>query len=217
MMDAAIAIVVAYALGAMPVAYLAGRLSAGVDLRRAGSGNVGASNVWQTAGRWLVVPVGLAQIGQGAAAVLIARATDGGDGIEVACAAACVIANNWNPLLRFTGGRGIGTTIGALIVLSPAALAAFAAIAVAGVGLRAVPQCVAGGLLATPVAAAVAGDGVAVAGGCAVLAVLALIKRATANELPDPAAARPQVWLNRLYYDRDIRDRDAWVRRGASR
>ena len=217
MIEAVFALAAAYAIGMLPVAYVAGRASSGVDLRTTGSGNVGASNVWQSAHRWLVVPVGLAQIAQGAAAVLLARYVAGSESVEVACAVACVVANNWNPLLGFTGGRGIGTTIGALLVLSPAALATFIVVAVAGIALRAVPQGVAGGMLAAPVAAAIAGDGAMIALGCALLAAVAMAKRVTANGPPDASAPRPDVWVNRLLYDRDVRDRDAWVRRGAAR
>ena len=211
------AVVIAYAIGSLPLAYIAGRASKGIDLRTAGSGNVGASNVWQSAERWLVVPVGLAQIAQGATAVLIARLFEAGDGAEVACALACVIANNWNPWLRFTGGRGVGVTIGALAVLSPVALAVFVIVAVCGVVLRAVPQGVALGLLASPFAAAVAEDGSIVVAGCAAMAAICLLKRLVGNELPDPGAARPDVWVNRLIYDRDLRDRETWVRRNVVR
>jgi glycerol-3-phosphate acyltransferase PlsY len=213
MPEALFAVALAYLIGSVPVAYAAGRASRGVDLRAAGSGNVGASNVWQSAERWLVVPVGVAQIAQGVAAVLVARLLDAGDAAEVACALACVVANDWNPWLRFSGGRGIGTTIGALLMLSPVALVAFVIVAVTGVALRAVPQGVALGLLATPIAAGVAGDGGEVVIGCAALAAIALAKRGLANGPPDSGAPRPDVWLNRLIYDRDIRDRDAWVRR----
>src|SRR5262245_23320028 len=112
MLASVAAIVVAYAIGSVPVAYLAGRLTAGVDLRERGSGNVGASNIWQSASRWFVVPVGVAQIAQGAAAVLVAIALDQGDGVQAACGVAVVVANDWNLWLRFDGGRGIGATIG---------------------------------------------------------------------------------------------------------
>ena len=133
MLASVVAIVIAYAIGSVPVAHFAARWTAGVDLRERGSGNVGASNVWQSAARWLVVPVGLAQIGQGVAAVLVAVALDQGDGVRAACGIAAVVANDWNPWLRFEGGRGIGTTIGVLLVLAPIALGVFIVIAIAGV------------------------------------------------------------------------------------
>jgi glycerol-3-phosphate acyltransferase PlsY len=210
-----VAIVVAYVVGSIPVAYLAGR-AAGVDIRERGSGNVGASNVWQSASRWLVVPVGVAQIAQGLGAVLIARALGEGDAVQAAAGVAAVLASDWNPWLRFTGGRGVGATIGVLLALAPWALAAFIAVALAGVALRAVPQGVALALIATPLAAVINGEPSETVIGFAMLALIALMKRLLGNEGPDPDAPRPEVWLNRLWLDRDIRDREAWIRRNAS-
>jgi glycerol-3-phosphate acyltransferase PlsY len=211
MLSSTAAIIAAYAVGSIPVAWLAGRAS-GVDVRERGSGNVGASNVFQSVSRWLVVPVGVAQIVQGCAAVMLARVVGGGDGLPVACGLAAVVANDWNPWLRFTGGRGIGATIGVLLALTPAGLAAFIAVAVAGVALRAIPQGVALGLIGAPVAAAIAGASSVVVAGAAILALIALAKRVLANGPPAPGLPRPDVWLLRLLYDRDIADRDAWVR-----
>jgi glycerol-3-phosphate acyltransferase PlsY len=209
----AVIIAVSYVIGSMPVAYLAGRAFGGVDIRGYGSGNVGASNVWQSVSRALVVPVGLAQIAQGLAGPGLAFVLDRGDGVEVAAAVAAVVANDWSPWLGFSGGRGVGTTIGALIVLSPVALVTFIVIAVAGVLVRAIPQGVALALVATPFAALVAGQPATIVVGCALLAALALVKRFLANGAPPTGAERPAVYVNRLLYDRDIRDREAWVRR----
>jgi glycerol-3-phosphate acyltransferase PlsY len=208
------AVAAAYAVGSIPVAYLAGRWR-GVDLREAGSGNVGASNVWQTVSRAMVVPVGLAQIGQGAAAVLLAHSWGRGDGVQAACAVAAVLAHDWNPWLRLSGGRGIGQSIGAVGVLSPPALLVFIAISVGGVAARVIPQAVALALIATPFIAAATGERPAVVAACAALAVIALAKRLLANGPPDGALPRPEVWWNRLLLDRDMRDREAWVRRRA--
>jgi glycerol-3-phosphate acyltransferase PlsY len=208
------AVICAYLLGSVPVAYIGGRFAGGVDLRKHGSGNLGASNIWQTlSSRWLVIPVGVAQVGQGLSAVLIARALDQGDGMQATCGLAAVVAHDWNPWLRFTGGRGIGATIGVLLALSPWALAVFAVIALTGVIARAVPQCVALALASTPFVAAIAGEPGSTVAGFSVLLVVALVKRLAANGPPHTSAPRPQVWMHRLVFDRDIRDREAWVRR----
>jgi glycerol-3-phosphate acyltransferase PlsY len=216
MLTAAVIVVVSYAIGSVPVAYLVGRLTKGVDIREVGSGNVGASNVWQSVSRALVVPVGVAQIAQGLAGVLIAKAAGEGEGAQVAAGLAAVLANDWNPWLGFAGGRGIGQSIGFLLVLSPAGLAAFIVVALTGVGMKAIPQFVALALLGAPVATLLAGGPGTVAAGAALLAAIALAKRVLANGPPDASYARPGVWWNRLVYDRDIRDREAWVRRGLS-
>ena len=211
----AISVVAAsYIIGSIPVAYLAGRIVRGVDIRDVGSGNAGASNVWQSVSKPLVVPVGLAQIGQGLAAVLIAKGAGQSDGVQAAAGIAVIIASDWNPFLRFAGGRGVGQTIGVLLALAPWALAAFIIIALAGVALRAIPQFVAIALVATPVLGAISGASPAVIAGCGALGVIAMVKRVLANSAPAQDCARPGVWLTRLAYDRDIRNREAWVRRG---
>jgi glycerol-3-phosphate acyltransferase PlsY len=202
-----------YLVGSIPVAYLVGRATRGVDIREYGSGNVGASNIWQSVSKALVVPVGLAQIAQGLAGPGVAWLLGQGAGVQVGAAVAAVIANNWNPWLGFTGGRGVGATIGGLIVLSPVALVTFIVIGVAGVVVRAIPQGVALALVATPIAALAAGQDAAIVVGCAVLAAIALLKRVLANGAPPAERVRPEVYVNRLLYDRDIRDREAWVRR----
>lgn len=216
MLLAAVIIVGAYAVGSVPVAYLVGRATRGVDIREYGSGNVGASNIWQSVSKALVVPVGLAQVAQGLAGPGAALLLGYGDGVRVAAAVAAVVANDWNPWLGFTGGRGIGATIGALIVLSPAALVVFIVIGVAGVLARAIPQGIALALVATPFAALAAGQPGTIVLGCALLAAIALVKRVLANGAPAAEAERPSVWGHRLLYDRDVRDREAWVRRRVS-
>ena len=214
MLAAASLTAIGYLIGSIPVAWLSGRVLRGVDIRDVGSGNAGASNVWQSVSKTMVVPVGVVQIGQGAAAVVIARLAGQSDAVQMAAAVAAVLAHDWNPWLGFKGGRGIGQTIGVLLMLSPAALALFVLVALMGVVLRAIPQFVALALVLTPAAAIVAGQTGAVVFGCLALAVLALAKRVLANGAPEPARTRAAVWRNRLLFDRDIRDREKWVRRG---
>jgi glycerol-3-phosphate acyltransferase PlsY len=161
----------------------------------------------------LVVPVGLAQIVQGGAGILIAKAAGQPESVQIAAGLAAIVAHNWNPWLHFTGGRGIGPAIGFMAVLSPPALAAFIVVALGGVALRAVPQGVIAGVVGAPLAAAIAGEPRATVLGLALLCLAVLLKRLVANEPPDRGYPRPQVWLTRLIYDRDDPDRERWVRR----
>jgi glycerol-3-phosphate acyltransferase PlsY len=185
----------------------------GVDIRDYGSGNVGASNVWQSVSKALVVPVGVAQIAQGLAGVLVARALGHGAGVQVAAGLAAVFAHNWNPWLGLRGGRGVGLALGFMLALSLPVLVAFTLIAVAGVPLRRIPGMMLAAIAAMPLTALVAGAPAATTAGFAALAVLLIAKRVAANGLPEPQYQRPGVWLARLVYDRDIRDRETWVHR----
>ena len=207
-------VIVGYVIGSIPVAQLVSRYTKNVDLREVGSGNVGASNVWQSVERWLVIPVGLAQIAQGFAAVMIARLADAGDGAEALAGIAAVVAHDWNPWLAFSGGRGIGQTIGVLLALSWQSLAVFTGVSLIGVAVGWIPQFVAIALFAAPFGEAFFGDSAAAAWAAFALALIALVKRVLGNARPAPGEPQPDVWVNRLVYDRDVPGRDAWVRRG---
>jgi glycerol-3-phosphate acyltransferase PlsY len=212
-----VAVVLGYALGSIPIAQLVARYTKDVDLREVGSGNVGASNVWQSAERWLAIPVGLAQIAQGALAVLLAQLLGQGDGVQALSGLAAVVAHDWNAWLGFSGGRGIGQSIGVLLALTWQSAGVFAAVSLIGVVVGWIPQFVALALFAAPFGEAFFGDSAAAAWGAFGLAIVAMVKRLLGNGRPGIEARRPDVWINRLVYDRDIVDRDQWVRRGLSR
>jgi glycerol-3-phosphate acyltransferase PlsY len=116
-MREALAVALAYLLGSVPFAYLAGLLR-GVDLRRVGSGNLGAANVFRSLGRGTGIAVMVADIGKGVAAVLIARAlTD--DPWPVIAGGAAVLGHVFPVWLRFRGGKGVAVGAGAIIGLMP--------------------------------------------------------------------------------------------------
>ena len=121
------AILIGYAVGSLPIGYLVARRRAGgIDLRRVGSGNVGATNVYRIAGLSAAIAVMIADMGKGAAAVLIA----GGGSNGVAAGVAAVIGHIYPVWLRFKGGKGVATASGVFAMLTPiptlVAAAAFA-------------------------------------------------------------------------------------------
>jgi acyl phosphate:glycerol-3-phosphate acyltransferase len=119
-------ILIGYAVGSLPIGYLVAQRAGGVDLRRVGSGNVGATNVYRTSGLPIAIAVMIADIAKGAAAVLIADA-----GTNAAAAGVAAVIGHIYPIwLRFRGGKGVATASGVFAVLSPVptlvAAAAFA-------------------------------------------------------------------------------------------
>ncbi len=120
------AILIGYAVGSLPIGYLVAQRAAGIDLRRAGSGNVGATNVYRTAGLSRAVAVMIADIAKGAAAVSLA----GGGSNAVAAGVAAVVGHIYPVWLQFRGGKGVATASGVFGVLTPiptlVAAAAFA-------------------------------------------------------------------------------------------
>src|SRR3989337_1763007 len=111
MLTVVLLMVGSYLVGAVPVAYLAGRLLRGIDLRRYGSGNVGASNVFQSVAGWAVVPVGLIEITQGMAGIGLAKLPAQDMAVQVVVGLAAVMGQTWSVYLGLTGGRGIGPSI----------------------------------------------------------------------------------------------------------
>jgi glycerol-3-phosphate acyltransferase PlsY len=212
MLAPALTVLAGYVIGAVPVAYLTGRLLKGVDIRRQGSGNVGASNVWQSVSRAAVVPVGVLEIGQGLAGIAIAKAADQPLGVQVGAGLAAIAGHNWSPFLLLSGGRGIGHALGFMLLLSWPGLGAFTGVSLAGVALGAIPQAVGLGIVAAPLAALAKGQAVEIVAGLSGVAALVFAKRLLGNRpiAPTDAAARA-VLRNRLLYDRDVREREAWV------
>ena len=130
-MTEAALIAAAYLLGSVPFAFLLSRRR-GIDLRRVGSGNVGASNVLRAAGvRRAVAALALDGV-KGAAAVLLAARVAGG-GAPLAAGLASIAGHMYPVWLGFRGGKGVATAAGVFAVLAPGAVAVAAGAFVAAV------------------------------------------------------------------------------------
>jgi acyl phosphate:glycerol-3-phosphate acyltransferase len=114
------AVGLAYLVGAIPVGYLVARAFGIGDIRRHGSGTIGATNVLRTAG-WL--PAVLTLVGdvvKGAAAVALgAMVASSDERAAAASAVAAIIGNCWSIFLGFRGGKGVATGLGAFLALVP--------------------------------------------------------------------------------------------------
>ncbi len=122
-MNAALAIVIAYLVGAIPFGYLLVRLTTGRDVRALGSGNIGATNVLRTTGRWLAIIVLLLDIAKGFFAVWCAQVLSGGSPLTMSAAALAVMAGHAFPVfLKFRGGKAMASCIGAFLCLAPVAM-----------------------------------------------------------------------------------------------
>ena len=115
-----IAIIIGYLLGSIPSAYIATRLATGKDIRQMGGGNVGGLNVHREVGAWPAFAVGIVDLSKGTAAVAIAYwLLDLSPVFVLLTGLAAVIGHNWMVWLKFSGGRGMGVTIGTLAILLP--------------------------------------------------------------------------------------------------
>ena len=120
-MNAVLAVTFGYLVGSIPFAFLLSR-QRGIDLRRTGSGNIGASNVLRTSGVRAAVLAMVLDGVKGTVAVLIAQLLSAGPIAAVIAAFASVVGHVYPIWLRFRGGKGVATAAGAFAVLAPEAL-----------------------------------------------------------------------------------------------
>jgi glycerol-3-phosphate acyltransferase PlsY len=120
----------AYLLGAIPCGYLVAR-ARGIDIRTVGSGNIGATNVFRSVGKGWGMLTFFCDAAKGFLATwlfpLLSLHLFGladGTNLSVSCAALAIVGHNWPVYLGFKGGKGIATSLGALIGLAPAAAGA---------------------------------------------------------------------------------------------
>ena len=128
MVTVTVLLVGSYLLGSIPFGYLAGRL-AGIDIRQAGSGNVGATNVVRVLGKAYGYPVFALDVLKGFGAVKISMLMAPGPPPEwsspeifgILAAMCSVLGHLYPPWLKFNGGKGVATSAGALFALAPVA------------------------------------------------------------------------------------------------
>jgi len=143
-----VAMIVGYLLGSIPFGLLLAKRYAKVDVRKYGSGKIGATNVLRTAGRKPAIMVTILDIAKGMLAVVFAGLIVGkGEYLvvnsiafgplvaKVLAALAAVVGHNWSVFLKFRGGRGVATFFGGLVALCPPAALIGGEILIIGAGL----------------------------------------------------------------------------------
>ncbi len=114
-----LAIVLSYLIGAVPLGLVLVRVIKGVDIRDYGSGKIGASNVLRLLGVPAAVLVFAFDAGKGIIAILLVKAMGDAVWAEAAAAFAALAGHNWSAFIRFSGGRGVSTGLGALFIMAP--------------------------------------------------------------------------------------------------
>ena len=218
--------IAAFLLGSFPTAYLIGKVVKGIDIRRYGSGNTGASNVRQHVGTtWMVVQGASDILVKGAGSVWFSVYVVGiewGSALLVGPPLLAMAGNNWSPFLKFQGGRGLGVAAGTLLAVSPVifAIALFVyfsgcAVYRAGAGAWALTA-----MLLLPFLSFFLPESLKFMDSLTMvwytlgIIGLAVMKRLLANWSPMPSdLPRRKVIINRLLRDRDVDDRTQWVER----
>jgi glycerol-3-phosphate acyltransferase PlsY len=115
-----IAFLIGYVVGSIPTAYLITKWKTGKDIRKLGGGNVGGLNTFKEVGIAAAAAVTLIDIAKGAAVIAITYYGLKMDEVFVLVSAVGVVAgHNWMPWLKFSGGKGMGATVGALVMIMP--------------------------------------------------------------------------------------------------
>ena len=118
----ALGLVGVYLIGAIPVGFLVARAAGGFDIRGKGSGNIGATNVLRTLGPVPAVLTLLGDVAKGYVAVRAAEVIGPEPVWGAAGAVLAVVGNCWPVFLRFKGGKGVATALGAFLALTPRAI-----------------------------------------------------------------------------------------------
>lgn len=112
-------ILISYLLGAIPFGLVLARLGGYGDIRKIGSGNIGATNVLRTGNKLLALLTLIGDSGKGAAAVLITGLFVADPIIILAAGLAAIVGHMFPVWLGFKGGKGVATTLGTMLAVSP--------------------------------------------------------------------------------------------------
>ncbi len=171
-MQEILAITFGYIVGSIPFAFLLSR-GRGIDLRRVGSGNIGASNVLRTSGVLAAVCAMSLDAMKGLVAVLVAQRLASGPAGMVAAGFASVVGHIHPVWLGFHGGKGVATAAGVFTVLAPAAVAIAAGVFILAVWItRYVSVGSLAGAVTLAIVAALSDVPAVVAAGAAITAIL---------------------------------------------
>lgn len=120
MLTTLLVIIPAYLIGAIPTGVILTKLSGAEDIRKVGSGNIGATNVYRTAGRKLGILTLIGDVLKGALPVLaVSLSGQFTDEIVAMTAVAAFVGHCYPIYLRFQGGKGVATALGIFLVLAP--------------------------------------------------------------------------------------------------
>ena len=124
-----------YLAGSVPMGLIIGRVARGIDIREYGSGKTGVTNVVRTAGiRWGVVAL-LGDVAKGVAPVIIARLISGDPYVQTTAGLFAAVGHDFPVFAGFHGGRGVATSYGAALAMSPVSAAIVLPLGIAVLGL----------------------------------------------------------------------------------
>jgi acyl phosphate:glycerol-3-phosphate acyltransferase len=212
-----------YLLGSVPSAYLAAKRACGIDLRKYGSGNIGATNLLRFTSRRTAAPVIVFDSLKGIIMVVIAWQVGLPVIEQLFVGLAAIVGHNWPVFLRFSGGRGVITTLGVGFIIPvvnsliplrvwPLVAGIFVAIALVSRRLGRLTVGVFITVASFPLIAWLVTGSLPLTLGYVGLFLVLVIRRLTAAQPVTIATmSKRQVLTNRLLFDSDIRDKAVWT------
>jgi glycerol-3-phosphate acyltransferase PlsY len=117
-----ILLVIAFVLGSIPFGIITAKVK-GVDLKKVGSGNIGATNVLRSLGKWPAIVTLFGDILKGTLAVAIGKFSGVEPLYEGLIGMSAILGHNYSMFLGFRGGKGVATSLGVLFIYMPHAAA----------------------------------------------------------------------------------------------
>jgi glycerol-3-phosphate acyltransferase PlsY len=219
MFESTLLILGAYLVGAIPSAYIVARVLKGIDIRNYGSGNAGATNVMVHVGTATGFTLGTFDcLVKGTLPVVIGRLLNVPLSVQVTAGLVAVVAHNWSPFMRFTGGRGVATAIGLVVgfFLWQEMLILIVVMLIIGrliyndTGLWTFVA-----MITLPVLTLVFDRPIEIVTMSVSIGIILMAKRLTANwERPSRDFSMASVLSRRLLWDRDLPNKIPWIQRG---
>ena len=214
----AILIVGAYLLGSIPVSYLVARAH-GVDLRAEGTKQVGSGNLWRATSRKYGLAIGIWDFIKGMIVISVAHAVDMDIAQQIVVGLAAVVGHNWPVFLGFYGGRGAATTLGIVIIIPSIndstawpAIIAVCLVVIGTVIIRSSPLPVFLAAASLPITYWPFQEELGIIMAFLAVFLVLAVKRMTAQPMDEELAiSKKKVLFYRLFFDRDIRDKKAWM------
>ena len=209
----------AFIIGSIPTSYIVGQLLYGIDIRRYGSGNVGSSNIMQISGKKLGLAIGIFDtFVKGTIPIILVRYLYPEPWLIFAMAVALVVGHNWSIFLKFTGGRGVATTIGVVFGLFMWKEILLLTVVMGGIGkilskdMSAWTFCA---MILLPLLGLLFNQPIGYVYLTIVMSSIMILKRLTGNfeKIDTQKYSLLKVLFCRIIWDRDMPDRQAWMRR----